>query len=178
MKSLLISLLIITTIQTQAQDNLGIMASPGGAPIFANPQMNYVTRNMSLINSAMNFKSLTQVTFNSKEVTLSVQPAMPECLFNAYCIEVMPAPIETRLEVTKIENTACAIVYTAQTPSNVRSEIYEQVVIEDYSYSICEVVYLAPGQLTYKATGFSSVTERTETATATFTIPSFIRAVN
>ncbi len=178
MKSILISLLIITGVQAKAQENLGVMATKGGAPIFANLTLNNLTRNMSAINPFISFNNFTRITFNSKQVVLSVELPMPECPINAYCIQSMPAPIETTLEVVKVEQTGCSIVYTARTPANVRSKIYEQVVIEDFSFSLCEMVYISPGHLNYKVTGLSQLTKRTESATAMFSIPEFVRAVN
>lgn len=179
MKSILISLLLIASAQVKAQDSQGIwQGQEGGAPIFAQLKMSGLTKNMSAVNPFISLNNGTQVTFNSKQVTLNIQLRMPPCPEGMFCTQVMPAPVQTVLEVIKVEDAGCSTKYYAQTPANVKTQVYEQVVIEDYTYSLCEMIRQNPGKATYTATGLSQLTNQTETATATFVIPEFVRAVN
>ncbi len=181
MKAVLISLslMLIVSTQAQAQDvEQGIWQGQESAPIFAQLQISGLTRNMSAINPVIGLGNGAHVTFTSKQVTLNIQPQMPPCPEGMLCIQVMPPTVETTLEVVKVEELGCSVKYYAQTPADLKTNVYEQVVIEDFTYSLCEMVYQNPGKATYKATGLSQLSNETETATATFTIPEFVRAVN
>ena len=181
MKALLISLslMLIVTTQAQAQDaEQGIWQGQESAPIFAQLQMSGLTPNMNAINPAISLSNGARLTFNTKQVTLNIQPQMPPCPENMLCPQVMPPMVETTLEVVKVEELGCSIKYYAQTPADFKTTVYEQVVIEDFTYSLCEMVYQNPGKAIYKATGLSHLSNETETATATFTIPQFVRAIN
>ena len=171
MKAILISLslMLIVSTQVHAQES---------APIFAQLQINGLTRNMSAVNPLISLKNGAGITFNTKQVTLSIQPQMPPCPQGMFCTQAMPPSVETTLEIVKIEELGCSIKYYAQTPADVITTVYEQVVIEDFTYSLCEMVYQNPGKATYKATGLSQLSNETETATATFVIPEFVRAIN
>ena len=181
MKAILmsLSLMLIVSTQAQAQDaEQGIWQGQESAPIFAQLQISGLSRNMGAINPVVSLNNNAQLTFNTKQVTLNIQPQMPPCPEGMVCTEVMPPAVETTLEVVKIEELGCSVKYYAQTPANVKTTVYEQVVIEDFTYSLCEMVYQNPGKATYKATGLSQLSNETETATATFVIPEFVRAIN
>jgi hypothetical protein len=93
----------------------------------------------------------------------------------------MPAPVEVSLQITKVERTECSVKYYAATPANVRSQIYEQVIVEDTSLSKCMTTMEKPytaGTITYKVTGVSSLTKKQDTATIILSTQEFIRALN
>lgn len=181
MKAILISLSLMLIVSTQAQAQeveQGIWQGQESAPIFAELQISGVSRNMSAVNPFISLNNGARLTFNSKQVTLNIQPQMPPCPQGMFCTQAMPPAVETTLEVVKVEELGCSIKYYAQTPAHVKTTVYEQVVIEDFTYSLCEMVYQNPGKVTYKATGLSQLSNETETATATFVIPQFVRAIN
>lgn len=183
MKTILISLLLAISFNAKAEqieNNHEIRYDGAGAPIFANLSLAGVTRNMTLINPR--FKQVTggNLTFNNKKLSLVINRSMPRCAEGMMCIQVMPAPLKVELEVVKIERSRCSIVYTAQTPKNVKSEVSEQVIVEDFTYSKCPTLLAQPaGRVTYSVTGLSNLTKQTETATATLNVDGeFVRAVN
>ncbi len=100
MKTILISLLLLVATNTQAEV-ADVVASPGGAPTFANLQVEQITRNMTTINPRFNRVTSAHVVFNQKNLTLTLNRAMPQCGPNMMCIQVMPAPLRISLSITK-----------------------------------------------------------------------------
>lgn len=152
------------------------------APVFANLQLNGVTRNMTTINPRFSSIAEAQVTFNNTSLQLTLTKKMPICPAGRMCAMAMPAPIEINLAVRRVVQTECSIKYIAATPPNVKSTVYEEVTLEDFTQSKCmttmELPYIA-GVLTYKVSGVSVLTHQQETATATFNVDGgFIRAQN
>jgi hypothetical protein len=185
MKALLLSVLLIVTVNAKAQTQNHIEMTEiywgASAPISANLQIDSKTRNLTTINPLLNSLQNAQVTFNNKSLTLTFNRSMPRCAPNMMCIQVMPAPVQVKLQVFKVERTECSVKYLAATPANVRSLVYEQVVIEDTSLSKCMTTMDKPytaGSLTYKVTGVSSLTKQQETATIELSTLEFIRALN
>ena len=152
------------------------------APIYANLQMNGVTRNMTTINPRFSSISSADVTFNNKSLRLMLTKKMPFCGPNRICAMMMPAPVQINLQVIRVIQTECSVKYIAVTPSNVKSTVYEVVTVEDFTQSKCMTTMDIPhldGTLTYKVTGVSSLSRQQETATATFNVDGgFIRAQN
>lgn len=174
MKSVLISVLLVIGSFAKA-DGLYEAAS---APISASLNVSGITRNMTLINPRFNSVTGAQITFNAKTVQLTVNKAMPRCAPGMMCIQVMPAPLQVRLAVVQVINTGCSTKYVATTPADVKTTVYEEVTIEDFSFSKCEMVLNSLGTVTYKATGISSLSKQQETATAIFNVQGeFIRAM-
>lgn len=182
MKTVLISLLLLIATNTQAEV-ADVVASPGGAPTFAHLQVEQITRNITTINPRFNRVTSAHVVFNLKNLTLTLNRAMPLCGPEMMCIQVMPAPLEVKLAVVSVKKTACSVIYTAVTPPNVMSRLHEEVVIEDLTNSDCPTAMVLPqtsGYVTYKVTGISNLTKEQETATARFSVDDqgFVRAVN
>lgn len=185
MKALLLSVLLIVTVNAKAQTQ-DLMETAeihwgAGAPTYANLQIDSQSRNLTTINPRLNSLQNAQVTFNSKSLTLTFSRSMPVCAPNMMCIQVMPAPVQIDLQVYKVERTQCSVKYFAATPANVKSLVYEQVVLEDTSLSKCMTTMDKPytaGTLTYKVTGVSSLTKKQETATINLSTLEFIRALN
>ncbi len=182
MKTILISLLLLVATNTHAEV-ADVVASPGGAPIFAQLQVEQITRNMTTINARFNRVTSAHLVFNLKNLTLTLNRAMPHCGPEMMCVQVMPAPLEIKLAVVSVKKTACSVIYTAVTPPNVLSRIHEEVVVEDLSNSVCETAMVYPqtsGHVTYKVTGISNLTKQQETANARFSVDAqgFVRAVN
>ena len=152
------------------------------APTFANLSLGSVSRNMTTINSLFLNVSGGSVTFNNKTLKLVLNRRMPICPPGRVCAMAMPAPLNINLQVTKVSRTACAVTYTASTPANVRSTIYETVTLNDYTRSTCPQMMnalYAAGDLTYSVTGISSLSKKQETAKAQFTVTDgFVRAQN
>ena len=185
MKALLLSVLLIVTVNAKAQiEDLATMTDihwSASAPISANLQIDSQSRNLTAINPRLNSLQNAHVTFNNKSLTLTFSRRMPRCAPNMMCIQVMPAPVQVSLQVMKVERTQCSVKYFAATPANVKSQIYEQVVVEDTSYSKCMTTTDKPytaGTLTYTVTGLSSLTKQQESATINLSTVEFIRALN
>lgn len=180
MNAILISLLIIVSASVNANQQ-EIRYEGVGAPIFANLLLEGVSRNMTHVNPRMNSFSAANLTFNRKNLELSFDRRMLQCPPNFMCAMVMPPPIKIKLTISKIENTDCSIIYTAHTPAGIESNIYEEVVVEDFTFSKCAESLQLPkraGAVSYKVTGISSLTKMQETATAHFSVAKFVRAVN
>lgn len=185
MKALLLSVLLIVTVNAKAQiQDLAEMTEihwGAAAPISANFKIDSASRNLTTINPRLNSLQNAQVSFNNKSLNLTFNRHMPRCAPNMMCIQVMPAPVQVSLLVFKVEKTECSVKYFAATPANVRSQIYETVVIEDTSLSKCMTTMDKPysaGTLTYTVTGISSLTKQQETATINLSTVEFIRALN
>ena len=152
------------------------------APIYANLQVNGVTRNMTTINPRFSSISEANVTFNNKSLRLMLTKKMPFCAAGRMCAMAMPAPVEINLKVIRVIHTECSVKYIAVTPPNVKSTVSEVVTVEDFSQSDCMTTMDIPhldGTLTYKVTGVSSLSHQQETASATFNVDGgFIRAQN
>lgn len=180
MKAILVSLLVIVATNVKANELQEIRFDGAGAPVHANLVIEGITRNMTLVNPRINLIRGATVTFTQKSLQLNLTRRM-QCPPNAMCAMVMPAPVQISLTVYKVENTECSVKYSAATPANIKSGIYEQVIVEDFTFSKCPVALHLPyraGVVTYKVKGISSLTKKPETASATFTVPEFIRAVN
>lgn len=178
MKAILISLVLLatTTIKAETTD---IRFGGTDAPIFARLDLAGITRNMTLINPRFSGITAASLTFNNKSLTLTLNKSMPKCAQGMMCIQVMPAPMIVTLDVVTVERTKCSVVYTATTPTNVKSMISEVVTVEDYTDSTCPITIASVGLVTYKVRGVSSLTKQPETATANFyVIGQFIRAQN
>ena len=148
-----------------------------GAPIYANLEIVSVSRNMTTINPYFSKVVSAAVQFNSKSLTLTLDKGMPNCAPGMMCIMAMPMPLVIELDVVNVEQKDCSIVYTAATPADIKSAIYEMVTVEDYSHSTCEMLYTSVGTVTYSVTGISALTKKQETAKATFQVDGeFVRA--
>lgn len=184
MKSVIVFLSLLSGIafaqEAQVEDFQHGMRN--SAPIFANLQLNGVTRNMTTINPRFSSISDADVTFNNSSLQLMLTKRMPICPPGRMCAMYMPAPIQINLTVIRVIQTECSIKYIAVTPANVKSTIYEVVTVEDFTESKCMTTMDIPhldGTLTYKVTGVSSLSHQQETATATFNVyGGFIRAQN
>lgn len=182
MKTILISLLMLVATSANAEIS-NIVATPGGAPIFANLQIEQITRNMTTVNPRFNRVTSAHIVFNKKSLSLTLNRSMPYCGPEMMCIQVMPAPLEVKLTVVKVEQTQCAVIYTAVTPAHIKSMVHEEVVVEDLTFSKCPTTMMLPqssGYVTYSVTGVSNLTRQQETATAKFSVDAegFVRAVN
>ena len=178
MRSLLIIIILIAGL-AQAQETINLKTAP---PAFAKLQLTGVSRNMSTINSRFFGIDSATVTFTDKSLNLTLIKRMPPCQNGMICAMAMPAPIFINLQVIKIKHTECGTTYTAVTPKNALSKIYEIVTLEDFTYSKCmqtmNLRYM-PGVLNYKVSGISTLTKRSETAEANFEInEEIIRALN
>lgn len=185
MKALLLTVLLIVTVNAKAQTQDLIEMTEihwgAGAPISANLQIDSLSRNLTTINPRLNSLQSAYVTFDRKSLNITFNRRMPRCAPNMMCIQVMPAPVEVSLQITKVERTECSVKYFAATPANVKSQIYEQVIVEDTSLSKCMTTMEKPytaGTITYKVTGVSSLTKRQDTATIILSTQEFIRALN
>jgi hypothetical protein len=185
MKALFVTVLLIFTFQAKAQvQDLIEMTEVhwgAGAPVSANLKIESQSRNLTTINPRLNSLQNAQVSFNKKSLSLTFNRRMPRCAPNMMCIQVMPAPVQVNLEVVKVERTECSVKYFAATPSHVKSQIYEQVIVEDFSLSRCAFTTDKPfvaGTLTYKVTGISSLSKQQETAVINLSAVEFIRALN
>ncbi|MBY0554497.1 hypothetical protein K2P97_08210 [bacterium] len=181
MKAVLVSLLVL--ISTAAKANQEIRFDPNNTPpISAKLAINGISRNMTTINPKFALVVTANVTFNNKTLDLTLTKRMPQCGAGMMCIQVMPAPLRIKLNVTKVEQLPCSTKYFASTPSDVRTLVYEQVVVEDFSSKQCPQTMDKPytfGTVSYKATGISSLTKVKESAEAHFTVVGdFVRAVN
>ncbi len=182
MKAILISLLMLASTNVKAEE----VRDPGhgfgqgfAAPIFANLYLGGVTRNMKTTNPR--FKSVTSatVTFNTKSLSLMLNKAPLSCGANMACIQIMPAPLNIKLDVISVVRNACSVIYTAVTPANVKSEVFEVVTVQDFTFTTCEMLLASVGMVTYQVTGTSSLSKKQATATANFTVAGdFIRAQN
>ena len=81
MKALLLSVLLIVTVNTKAQtqDLMEMTEIQWGAsaPISANLKIDSVSRNLTTINPRLNSLQNAQVTFNNKSLTLTFSRSMP-----------------------------------------------------------------------------------------------------
>lgn len=180
MKTVFVTLLIL--ISTTAAANQEFRFGGGSAPIFAKLEINGISRNMTTINPKFSLVTTASVTFTSKTLDLTLNKRMPQCGPGMMCIQVMPAPLRIKLSVTKVEQLPCSVKYFAKTPSDVVTQVQEEVVVEDFSLNKCAQTTDKPytyGTVSYKATGISSLTKMQESAEAHFTvIGDFVRAVN
>lgn len=185
MKSVIVLLSLLSGIafaqETQITEDFPLVQQQS-APIFANLQINGVTRNMTTINPRFSSIISADVTFNNKSLRLMLTKKMPFCPAGRMCAMAMPAPVEINLTIIRVIHNECSVKYIAVTPANVKSTVYEVVTVEDFTQSDCmttmDALFL-PGTLTYKVTGVSSLSKQKETATATFTVDGgFIRAQN
>ena len=185
MKSVIVLLSLLSGIayaqEAQVTEDFPLIQQQS-APIFANLQMNGVTRNMTTINPRFSPISMANVTFNNTSLQLELIKKMPFCQPGRMCAMYMPAPVQIKLAVISVVQTECSVIYTAVTPANVKSTVYEVVTVEDFTQSKCMTTMDIPhldGTLTYKVTGVSSLSHRQETATANFNVyGGFIRAQN
>jgi hypothetical protein len=168
MKALLISLFMLTAVSTQAQTQLAAHLS------LAN-----LTRNMTAINPQFRSPAAAQIIFDEQTAELTVNRSMPPCAPGMMCIQVMPAPLAIHLEVVQIVKNGCSVKYIAATPANVKTNVYEEVTIEDFTNSPCEMVLSSMGTVSYKVTGVSSLSQHPETATANFVVQGdFLKDLN
>lgn len=160
MKNVFISLLItLAAINVKAE-----------TAVTAQLKLNSVTPNMTSLNARFYSVASAQVTFNQKNLELTVERHMPRCAPNMMCMMVMPAPVTVRLEVVQIIETGCSVKYIAQTPADAPKNVFEEIIVEDFSSTKCEMALSATGFITYKITGESTQTKLADTATAIFSV--------
>jgi len=169
MKTVLISLLLLVATTAKAQEVIN--SEKVGASTFTQLELTAVTRNMSLINPR--FKAITSasISFNDKNLTLTLNKFMPNCRDGMICIQVIPVSLKIKLAVVNIEQTKCAVKYTAVTPANLATNLQEEIIVEDLTNSKCPTTKPMPqviGHIIYKATGISNSSQKQETATANF----------
>ena len=190
MKTVLISLIMLIATNSSAEGIAtnssaeGIRYGGAGASIFAKLQIKGMTRNMTLINPRFNSVASASITFNEKSLILTLNKSMPTCTPGMMCIQVMPLPAQIKLDVIKVEQTECTTKYTARTPANIKTNIIEEVIIEDLTHSQCLSIMPVPrtlGHIIYSVTGAPapSFSESQKTATAHFLVEGeFIRVQN
>ena len=180
MKILLVTIAFFATISAHA--NISILTADTtstAAPQTASLNLASITRNMTTINPRFVSIKGASLTFNSKTLNMTINRGMLPCPAGELCAQVMPAPIQVNLPVVQVVNTPCSVKYIAQTPADTSSTIFEEVTVEDFSFSRCEMLLNTVGKVTYKVTGVSSLTKQPETATANFSVSGqFIRAEN
>lgn len=148
---------------------LGSTAVAALPQVSAQLNMMGVTRNMTTINPRFQSVSSARITYDQKNLKLTLTRAAVPCAPGMMCIQVMPTPVEIKLEVIKIENTSCSVKHTATTPRHLNSNIIETVTVEDNTNSACANIS-SIGVVTYNVTGISSLTHQMETATAKFVV--------
>lgn len=158
MKTLLISLLILTATAAKAEFNS------------AHLNLSKISDNMIAINPLLKTATNAQISYDAKVIELTIHRSMPPCGPGMMCIQVMPAPLTINLSVVQVVKTPCSVKYIAATPANIKTPVYEEVIFEDFSKSVCEINMKNLGSVTYKATGVSNATKLPDTATASFTV--------
>ena len=149
-------------------------------PIFAKLDVDGVSSNMPFVNPRFGLISQAHINIDENAIELTLTKRMPECPLGRLCPQIMPSPVSVYLSIISVIRTECSTKYIAATPGDVEDYLHEEVVVEDFSYTTCELSmkYRASGIITYKVTGISSLTQRTDTAGARFFVNGgFVRPV-
>ncbi|WP_148284920.1 hypothetical protein [Pseudobdellovibrio exovorus] len=167
MKSVLISILVtIAAINVKAANNFRMQES-GEAYVFAQLNVSSIDKTLNQINPRFQSVTGANVKLSAKEILLVVNKAMPRCAPGMMCIQVMPAPLQIKLAIVDIQQTPCSVQYIAR---GTTQGLNEEIIVEDFSNSTCEMVLNSIGTVTYTAEGISSASQTLESATAVFSV--------
>ncbi len=140
--------------------------------LYSELRANGFSANLGLITDKFNNYGGAEVTFNSESIELKVNKRS-NCPTGKQCFMSMPAPVIIQLKVTHLIHEQCRDVYYAATPAYVKSSIYEQIRIADYSVGRCQTFEFTAqneSRLQYQVTGISSLTKQVNSALIDFTL--------
>jgi hypothetical protein len=111
------------------------------------------------------------VDYSASQVTLQIQRAMPPCLKNQVCVQMMPEPMIVQLPITKIEKQNCGIFHLiAEQDLRPNDGAVSRIELEDTSSITCHTLLPTTGNASYTTSYLDHQTGQERTAVSTMTI--------
>jgi hypothetical protein len=167
---------IITTIAFLTLAFSNIAQAQNEVMTYAKLEVETISKNMNVLSPKLLLSKSAQIRFSDKFAELSIERRMPSCAPGMMCIQVMPAPIKITLPITQVVKNQCYTKYIATSLAKNNTDSKEELVIYDYTNSVCEMYLKAIGTVTYSVTGRPAWSEIYDTATATFLVKEFVQS--
>lgn len=169
MKQMLKMLSLLAVLATFSQ-GASASSKPETESLYSELKVNAFTVNLGLITDKFSNYGGADLTFNSEFIQLKINKRS-NCKKDQPCTMSIPAPEIIKLSVSHVLHEQCRDVYYAATSSAVKSKIYEQMRIADYSVGRCQTFEFAvqnESRLQYKVTGASSLINEANSAGVDF----------
>ncbi len=134
-------------------------------------KLDFFTANLRFITSQFENAESAKVTYGAGGITLTITKQSP-CKAGQVCTMTILAPTVIKLELVKMVQTLCSDLYYARTSEAVKSEIFEQIVLEHNVPQRCPTLIPLSddGKLVYSVTGISKLTGEGKTARIGFSL--------